>query len=177
MKVLKYILPSLGIITLLFLSMGLFSKTSELKQEYQFKQSREVVFLSLIDPRKMHSWIDGLEKIEPVDGYMNGIGAKYLVTINYGDSKYTILQELVSFQFNEKLGFKLFPPHMSVLMNVVFENKDNSTQMYLNTSITGENLFWRSVLILKKPAIRKIILKDLENLQQLLNTNTPIAGL
>lgn len=169
MKVVKYILASLGILILTILLFGSFSKNSSLKHEYRFNQSPKVVFLTVIDPRKMRSWIDGLEKIEPVNGFMNGIGAKYLVTVNYDNNKYTVLEELVTFEIYKELGLILFPPHMTIRLDIAFMEENKTTKISLNTVITGDNAFWRSMVFLKKPAINKIILNDLKNLEQILN--------
>ena len=169
MKVLKYILASLGIVILAFVLFGSFLENSELKHEYRYSQSPKVVFLTVIDPRKMHSWIDGLEKIEPVNGFLNGIGAKYLVTVNYDNNKYTLLEELVTFEFYKELGMILFPPHMEVRIDMSFTEENKSTKINLNTVITGDNAFWKSMVFLKKPAINNIILNDLKNLEQILN--------
>ena len=170
MKVFKYTLVLIGLVILVFLLIGAFSKTTEFKQEYSINQSTELVFGAFMDPRRMQDWVEGLEKIEPLNGFMNGIGSQYMISFNYKNRKFTILQKVVGFQWKKHLDLMFYPPHMNIRMDLLFEEKSNSTHIFLNTSINGDNLFWRSILFLKKPAIKKIINKNIENLEQMLNT-------
>ena len=170
MKLLKYTSGLIGLVILIFLLIGVFSKTTEFKQEFSINQPTELVFGAIMDPRRMQDWVEGLEKIEPVNGFMNGIGTQYMISFNYKNSKFTILQKVLGFQWKKQLDLMFYPPHMNIRMDLRFDEYNNSTNMILNTTITGDNLFWRSVLFLKKPAIKKIINRNIENLEQMLNT-------
>ncbi len=150
-KVLKIVIVLIIFIPVVFFLPGIFIKSVAIEQELNIERPPKNVFFTLINPGKMKMWIPGFKKVETLDGFIHGVGSRFLLTLEYQDKEFKIVQEITVFDWKEELGIKYIMPHMVVETNIKLTGLERKTYLKIHHNLTGTNVFWRSLLVWTKP--------------------------
>ncbi len=176
MRKLGYIGGLAGLIILVFLMVGIFSKSILLEQDITINRPAKKVYYAMLNPMKMKEWLVGFEKVEALDGFLHGPGSRYLVTFNYGGHELKVLQEVTVFEWKRELGLKMTFPHITVKTSILFDPTDKGTSLNIKHKISGNNLFWKSLTPFLKPWLKDNFDQNFINLKEFLEVPRPSKG-
>jgi len=91
---------------------------------------REEVFRHLTEPELLVQWMDGVEKIEPLDDLGHTPGARSRVTIEVDGGKVELDDELVEYNQPERLAVKLTSPYFEVHNTYQLTEEDGVTTVH-----------------------------------------------
>ncbi|RLD35419.1 MAG: hypothetical protein DRI73_02620 [Bacteroidetes bacterium] len=154
-KVLKIVVVLVILIPLVFFLPGIFIKSVTIEQDIDIERPPKNVFFTLINPGKMEKWIPGFKKVETLDGFIHGVGSRFLLTLDIQDKEYKIIQEITVFEWKEELGIKYIMPRVVIETNIQLTALNRKTNLKIRHNLIGTNIFWRSLLVWSKPFSRK----------------------
>ena len=154
-KVLKIVVVLIILIPLVFFLPGIFIKSVTIEQDIDIERPPKNVFFTLINPGKMEKWIPGFKKVETLDGFIHGVGSRFLLTLDIQDKEYKIIQEITVFEWKEELGIKYIMPRVVIETNIQLTALNRKTNLKIRHNLIGTNIFWRSLLVWSKPFSRK----------------------
>ncbi len=154
-KVLKIVVVLIILIPLVFFLPGIFIKSITIEQDIDIERPPKNVFFTLINPGKMEKWIPGFKKVETLDGFIHGVGSRFLLTLDIQDKEYKIIQEITVFEWKEELGIKYIMPRVVIETNIQLTALNRKTNLKIRHNLIGTNIFWRSLLVWSKPFSRK----------------------
>jgi len=153
--VLKIVVVLVILIPLVFFLPGIFIKSVTIEQDIDIERPPKNVFFTLINPGKMEKWIPGFKKVETLDGFIHGVGSRFLLTLDIQDKEYKIIQEITVFEWKEELGIKYIMPRVVIETNIQLTALNRKTNLKIRHNLIGTNIFWRSLLVWSKPFSRK----------------------
>lgn len=168
MKKKSYIAGIIIALLLAFLLTGVINKSIEFEQELYINKPVKIVYFSMMNPMKMGDWVQGFEKLESLDGFLNGPGSRYLLTLRIGKRKVVVLEEITSFNWKEDLGLKFDFGHMWIETMIVFREEGAGTRLLVTTKVSGNGILSRSMISFTKPIIKKQFLTNFNNLKEML---------
>ena len=155
-KVLIIVIVLIILIPLVFFLPGIFIKSVTIEQDLKIERPPKNVFFTLINPGKMKMWVPGFKKVETLDGFIHGVGSRFLLTLAFQEDKdYKIVQEITVFEWKEELGMKYIMPRVVIETNIQLTGLDRKTNLKIRHNLVGTNIFWRSLLVWSKPFSRK----------------------
>jgi hypothetical protein len=169
MKKILYITGAISLFLIIFFMVGIVKRTVKFEQELSFDKPPKMVYYAMMNPMRMDEWIQGFQKAEALDGFLNGPGSRYLMTIKLGGKEFQVLEEITTFKWKEELGVHLNFKHMTVLMDIHFNKIDGGTQVHIKSTITGNSLFWKAVVPYLKPGLKRHMDTNFENLRMMLD--------
>ena len=122
----------------------------------------------MMNPMKMEAWVQGFEKLESLDGFLNGPGSRYLLTFRIGKRKVVVMEEVTSFNWKEDLGLKFDFGHMIMETMIVFHEEGEGTRLLVETKVTGNGILSNTMITFTKPIIRKHFVTNFTNLKLML---------
>ena len=154
-KVLKIVVVLIILVPLVFFLPGIFIKSVTIEQDLDIERPPKNVFFTLINPGKMEKWIPGFKKVETLDGFIHGVGSRFLLTLAIQGKEYKIVQEITVFNWKEELGIKYIMPRVVIETNIQLTALNRKTNLKIRHNLIGNNIFWRSLLVWAKPFSRK----------------------
>jgi len=171
MRKILYIVGAIALFLVIFFMVGIVKRTVRFEQELQFDKPPKMVYYAMMNPMRMDEWIQGFQKAEALDGFLNGPGSRYLMTIKLGGKEFQVLEEITTFKWKEQLGVHLNFKHMTVIMDINFEKTEEGTQVHINNTITGTSLFWKAMVPYLKPGLKSHMAANFENLKYMLDND------
>lgn len=168
MRKTKYIIGILIALLLTFALTGVVNRSIEFSDELYINRPVKIVYFAMMNPMKMDAWVQGFEKLESLDGFLNGPGSRYLLTLRIGNRKVVVMEEVTSFNWKEDLGLKFDFGHMIMETMIVFQEEGEGTRLLVETKVTGNGILSSSMITFTKPIIRKHFVTNFTNLKLML---------
>jgi len=168
MRKTKYFIKILIALFIAFLLTGVVNKSVEFSDEFYINKPVKIVYFAMMNPMKMDSWVQGFERLESLDGFLNGPGSRYLLTLKIGKRKVVAMEEVTSFNWKEDLGLKFDFGHMILETMIEFREEGDGTRLLVKTKVTGNGILSKSIITFTKPFIRKHFNTNFTNLKQTL---------
>jgi len=154
---------------LVFFTPGIFTKSIVIEQELAIKRPVKNVYFSLINPLRMKLWVPGFMKIETMDGFIHGVGSRFLLTLDFHNKEYKVVEEIKVFEWKKELGICYKTDYFTVETNILLSRDGKLTVLKIKHVVQGENIFWRSVFFWFKPVLRNFyhdVFLDLQKMQE-----------
>ena len=168
MRKTKYIIGILIALLIAFALTGVVNRSVEFSDELYINRPVKIVYFAMMNPMKMDAWVQGFEKLESLDGFLNGPGSRYLLTLRIGNRKVVVMEEVTSFNWKEDLGLKFDFGHMIMETMIVFQEEGEGTRLLVETKVTGNGILSSSMITFTKPIIRKHFVTNFTNLKLML---------
>lgn len=163
----KYIIVILSILAVLFFT-GLFNRSIEFREDVYIEKPVKVVYFSMMNPMKMDEWVVGFKKMESLDGFLNGPGSRYLLTLEIGGKELTILEEVTSFNWKRDLGLKFDLGHMIMDMMIYYHEEGDGCRLEIEARVKGTGLIANSIISFGKPVIKRQLMRNFDELKSML---------
>ena len=155
MKFVKFTLIGLIGITLAFLSLGLFHPTVQHENQVEINAAIEKSYTIFMADSLRSEWLIGYVGYEILSGTPNTAGFRYLITFENEGQTYQMIEEVKNIKENENYIFDMETDLFTGTVEVYFEGNKENTTMKVYSSISGSNIFYRSMFYLMKSVFQK----------------------
>jgi len=170
MKIVKWVLVVLLFILVAFFTLGLVRPTVQYESKILVDKPVDRSFMVFLDVSKMGEWLTGFKKIEIVKGMPNIPGSIFNLTMEINGKEITVTEEVTDFRWYDRFSFTLEHDLMSVKCENVFAAQDMKTEITCTYTVTGKNLFWRSLDVLLKGKMEKQAQDDFDKLKKVIES-------
>ena len=171
-KFIKISLIGTAIVLLLFVLIGAFKPDYSFEVEVQVEAPVEETFFTFNDTLRISEWLAHVEEVQLVSGQVNKVGSQYKLAISGMENSYEVTKEITDFVPNELVAYKLQNPAVTVLTEVHFDPTDRGTHILAHHTVTGNNSYWKSMLIFLHSQIREKVEDDFARLKQLVEADS-----
>jgi hypothetical protein len=154
-KILKFIGVALGLLLIVFLSIGFFSPALVFKNKVVVNKPVIETFSKFLDQNLMKEWIPGFKGITWVSGFPMTLGCKWMVTIDRDGKEYKLIETLKAFKVNELFAFNLESDALSHDVAIHFSEQGDQTVITVDNQVKGKNIFWNSLFVFRKDEFAK----------------------
>ena len=165
----RFILPLL-IILIGFFSIGLIKPTVQYESKILVDCPVDKAFMVFLDISKMGEWLTGFKKIELVKGMPTLPGSILHLTMDMNGKEVTVTEEVTDFKWNELFSFTIHHDLMSVESKNSFIPMEMKTEITSTYTVTGKNLFWRSIIVFIKGKMEKQSQDDFDKLKTVIES-------
>ncbi len=171
MKILKYILGILLVLTILFFAVGLLFPNVNYQCEVEVNKSKLEAWGVMSDQSKSAQWISGYKKTELISGTAGTIGAVSDIYIDSQGSESVIRETITKLDPPNLIAMDFTNPFMFMNYEMQIKEEGGKTKIKSNTKAKGAGLFSKSLTRLMKPMMVSQEEENLKNLQTLINSN------
>jgi carbon monoxide dehydrogenase subunit G len=149
MKALKIIGIVLAVIIVVFLSIGLIVPSYEYDSSVQVNAPVEKCWSTFHDINKMNQWLKGFESLTLKSGDSLAVGSVYEITVTDDGHRMVMSEKLTEVNAPTRVSYQLNNDVLKSEYSFSFEGQ-SSTKITSHYKITGNNIFWKSILRLSK---------------------------
>jgi uncharacterized protein YndB with AHSA1/START domain len=149
MKVLKIAGIGIGALIIAALSVGLLVPSFEYQSSVQVNASPEKCWKVFHDSKQMNKWMEGFESLTLRKGDSLAMGSRYEIVIHGHDKRMVMIETITEVKSPEKISYELNNDVLKSEYTFSFEG-GATTAITNHYKITGNNIFWRSILFLSK---------------------------
>lgn len=145
----KYLGIVVTILLAVFISLGLAIPSFEYTSVVSINASPGKCWAVLHDTSRMKNWVPGFERLTLKSGNHFQAGAVYELIIRQKE-RYVMREVVREMKVPELANFELTNDVLRSEYNFMLAPKDSKTEITARYSITGNNLIWKSILVLSK---------------------------
>jgi carbon monoxide dehydrogenase subunit G len=164
MKILKYTGITIIILLVLFLSIGQFFPRFEYSANTQVKTNPEKCWTVLHDTTRMKKWLPGFVSLTLTKGEYLQVGSVYEIVL-LQDKLYRMQETLTAVDPPQWVSFVLVNEVMKSEYSFRLTGNSMQTEIQTHYTVTGNNLIWRSILLLSKSYLQKNAQDQLDSLR------------
>ncbi len=165
MRIFKITVVLLSIITVSFLSLGVFVPSFEYQNSISIDATPQKCWSIFNDTSRMKEWMEGFESLTLKSGQINQPGAVFEIIIQDPDKRYVMSEQLKTYEPPTKIVYELTNDVLKSEYEFTFEGTDKTTATS-RYRITGNNLIWKSILFLSKSYMSEQGQKQLTGLKE-----------
>ena len=142
----------------------------EIKVSIVVNRPLETVYQAYVDPDKMLLWTKDLERFEIIKGKFGEIGSTARLHFNENGRKSVLEDRLEYIEPKKKIRSKVSGDTLIAFVETTFISKNKQTEIVLDWSGKGKNIFVTLVLILLRGKIKNRALQDLIKFKELVES-------
>ena len=172
MKYLKYILGIIAVLLLVFLALGLIKP--ELNYDCEITVDKPVAesWAVIQDEDKLPEWLEGLQKIEHINGTPGTVGAISDVYFISDGQEMVIRETITDLQANESISMSYASDFMNMDYTLAMTSVDGKTRINTSTTAKGNGMFSKSIMVLFGGSVKTQEETNLSNLKKVIEGNT-----
>ena len=167
MKIVKIILVTLAGIVLLFLSLGLLFPSYEYQSSIVVNASPEKCWIIYHDTKRMSEWLDGFESLTLKSGEQLALGSTYEIVVTDDGHRMVMNQKIIEVSAPTKVSYELNNDVLKSEFSFSFEGTSPTT-ITSKYKITGNNILWKSILLLSKSYMASSADQQLQGLKKVI---------
>ncbi|GHN00849.1 hypothetical protein WSM22_23380 [Cytophagales bacterium WSM2-2] len=168
MKVLKIILAILTAAVVIFLGIGLFFPSYDYQTSIKVSASPEKCWRTFHNTKLMNQWMPGFESLTLKKGDSLTLGSQYEIVINDGSEQMVMNERITELAAPSKVSYELNNDVLKSESTFSFEGDSTSTTINCYYKITGNNVAWKSILLLSKSYMSGSASSQLESLKKVI---------
>lgn len=174
MKILKYFLGIIVILSIGFILIGVFKPTVSYGSELEINKPAKEAWAVMNDQSKIALWLTGHKSTELISGTAGEVGAvSKIIMIPQGTEDEMIMTETITAnKKNEHMGMAFDADIMSSTLDMYFTEKDGKTIMRSDAIASGKGMIMKSMFGLMQSSMAKEDLKIMTNLKKVIEENT-----
>jgi len=145
MKILKYLVIFLVLVSASFLAVGFFVPTVTYESTVLVNKPITHSFNVFNNPFYLDKWLPGLKSAKYVSGMPNQIGSTYEMTFEENGEEIIMHEELTGFEVNRLYAFTLTNEALITKVKITFEEVNGKTKITSVSNVRGTNLLYRSL--------------------------------
>jgi hypothetical protein len=173
MRILKYILPAVLLLVIVFVLIGVFIPDVTYLTQIVVDRPVNHSFLIFTNVNRMADWIPGFKEIETIKSVPGHVGSKYRLVFETEGEEIEMIEELTAYKENELFAFilsnEVILSEVEISFNAISENETEITAL---TRARGQNWFWRSVFPFFKSYFKEQTEQQYNTLKQIIE-NAP----
>jgi len=155
MRFVKFTLLGLVGITLAFLSLGFFHTNFQYENQIEIDSSVAESYTTFLNDSLKSKWLIGYIGNETLSGIKLRPGHRRLLKFEQNGQTFEIIEELKEIKENEKFIFDMETDLLTGTIEIYFEGNNEKTTMKVYSTMTGSNIFYRSMFYLLKSGLQK----------------------
>lgn len=152
-KILRFLLIGFVVFLAIFLSIGLFKPVISYRNSIIVSATPKEAFDIFNDTIKMKQWINGLTRIEFVEGQMNSVGSKWKLILDQEGTHYEMLETMTAFEPNKRFAFILENEMFTTDVDIRFTPSHQGTIITADNLVKGKNILWHAFFVLLSPSL------------------------
>ena len=169
MKILKYTGITITLLIVLFLGVGLFIPRFEYSASTQVNINPEKCWTILHDTTRMKKWLPGFVSLTLTKGEYLQVGSVYEIVL-LQDKLYRMQETMKAVNPPQWVSFVLINDVMKSEYSFRLTGNSTQTEIQSHYTVTGNNLIWRSILLLSKSYLQKNAQDQLDSLKAVIET-------
>jgi len=171
MRFVKFTLLGLVGITLAFLSLGFFHTNFQYENQIEINSSVAESYATFLNDSLKSEWLVGYVGNEILSGVALTPGHRVLMTFEQNGQAFEMIEELKGIKENEKFIFDMETELLTGTIEIYFEGNDEKTTMKVYSTMTGSNIFYRSMFYLLKSGLQKQSQMNYDLLKKVIEEN------
>jgi len=144
MKMLKYILAVIILISAVFLSVGFFNDNVTYETRVEVNKPLKQCFIEFNNPFNLKKWLTGFKSIEHISGLPNHAGSQWKLTFEEDGKEFIMTETVTAFEPNELFAFIIENEMLTTEVEVRFIEEDSKTIITSTNKVVGKNIIMRS---------------------------------
>ena len=169
MKIVKYAGITIIVLLLIFFSLGVIKPSFEYSSTVTILAPPQQCWNAIHDTIGMKKWMPDFRKLTLKSGTHLQAGASYEIIFQQ-DERYVMQETIEEIRPAEYISYELTNDVMTMNYNYTFTSKGNTTEISNLNKVTGNSLFWKSILFLSKSHIQTVSQEQLESLKLYIET-------
>jgi carbon monoxide dehydrogenase subunit G len=167
MKTLKIIFLSLLGIIIAFLGLGLLFPSYEYQRSAEVNASPEACWAAFHDTKRMDKWLKGFESLTLTKGAAMAPGSIYEIVINDDGHRMVMSEKIIQMNAPTKASYELNNDVLKSEFSFSFEGSATTT-ITCTYKITGNNVLWKSILLVSKSYMTNSAQQQLDALKEVI---------
>jgi uncharacterized membrane protein len=167
MKILKRVGIAIGVLVVIFFSIGVINPVFEYGNAISINSPKENVWAIYSEKKK--EWVEGFDSQKLISGSPFTKDAEYETKIVSGEEM-IMHEKITSVEPNTSIVWSLDNDVLTSTYSYAFNGDSTQTGVTTNYQITGKNAFMKSVLYLSKSYLKKQDAKMLTRLKEIAET-------
>ncbi len=172
MKILKYFLIVILLLTTIFLAIGFFIPSISYETEVTVDKSAAEAWAVMSDESKLSQWIKGFKKTELVSGEINTVGAVSNIYVEEQGRDMIMKETITAIKPNEQMAMNFWMDFMNMDYELNLNENEGKTKITTKTTTEGNGVFAKSLVAFMKSTMKLQEDQNLSNLKKLINSNT-----
>ena len=173
MKILKFFLGFLVLLTLIFVIRGLITPSIEYSSDIDVDKPIEEAWEVMQDESKISEWLQGIQDYKHISGEKGTVGAVTEYTFMQGGQQSTVIETIKSITPQKQIKMDFASPGaMDMAYTVDYTTKEGMTNIKSSTIVTGQGFFMKCLMPWLKGTMIAQEDLNMSNLQILINENT-----
>lgn len=173
MKILKFFITILVIITLIFVIRGLMTSSISYSSEITVDKPVSEAWAVMQDESKITEWLQGITDIKHISGEKGKVGAVTEYTFSQAGQESTVVETIKSITPEQQITMDFSSPGaMDMAYTVDFTADGSKTVIKSSTDVSGQGFFMKCLI----PWLHGTMVSqedlNMSNLQKLINANT-----
>ena len=172
MKYLKYIVGLIAILFLLFIAKGFLTPSISYSSEIIVNKSVKEAWAVMNDESKLTQWLQGITKIEHIDGVKGTVGAVTKYTFSENGQESVVFETIKSINPEQQIKMDfVMKDVMEMDYTVDFVEKNGKTHINSSTTTKGSGMIMRSIVSFLTGSMQIQEDENMANLKKLIDEN------
>jgi hypothetical protein len=169
MKILKYIIIGILVLTILFFAMGIFKPSVSYGHEITVDKPIKEAWAITQDESKYDQWLEGFQSIELIEGEQGKEGSKYKVIVNPGEGQpeFEMVETLVSMKEFEQVEMHFDSDFMDFEQIISFSNENGKTTVKTESRVIGKGIISKSMFAIMETIGGSFTAQEKKNIEAL----------
>jgi uncharacterized protein YndB with AHSA1/START domain len=172
MKILKYILVTIAVLGVIFISIGFIKPEVSYYCEIMVDKPVAESWAVIQDEEKMDEWLIGYQKSEPVSGTPGTVGAVSDIHFDNNGEQMVIRETITEIVPNESISMTFTSDFMDMDYKLTMASVDGKTKINTYSTARGNGVFSKSIMALLAGTIEGQEETNLANLKKTIEQNS-----
>ena len=172
MKILKYLVIIVGVLTILFFALGVITPSVNYKNEVTVNKSTSEAWAVMADESLMSEWINGYEKTELISGTPYTVGAVSKIYFDNDGEKMEVTETITAIEENKSLAMSYTMDFMNMDYELMMEEKAGVTHITSTSNVSGNGMAAKSIVSLISGPLAEQEQQNLDNLKKVIEANS-----
>jgi carbon monoxide dehydrogenase subunit G len=155
MKIFKYIALTLFGLLVIFFLIGVFNPNINYINKIELNASPQKSYSLFADTAIMNQWMPGFQSFEKISGTSMEKGSKWKLVLVQEGATYEMTETIVEAKPGEQYSFLLENAVLKNKVDMYFAPSGSKTELTVNNTVTGNNIFWRSLFFFFKSNLKE----------------------
>lgn len=173
MKYLKYLLILIAALIIFFFARGCMTPSIEYDSEITVNKPIKEAWAVMSDPSKVPEWLESIQRMEPVSGTPNTVGAVSKIYIIENGEEMVMEETITAIEPYNHMAMTFTMDFMDMDYEMNLEEKDENTTIIKSKSVTrGNGLISKSIVSFMPGAMKAQEDENMKKLKAVIENNT-----
>ncbi len=172
MKIIKYILGIILLLTLIFFAIGFIKPEVSYESEVSVNKPLNETWAVLSDEAKLPDWIEGYKRSELVSGEAGQVGAVSKIYVDNQGQEMVMQETITALDPDKRMAMTFTMDFMDMDYEVLLDEKEGKTHIRTKSKVKGNGMMAKSMVALMSSGMKAQENKNLSKLKKVIEENT-----